>query len=416
MTRSFTKAVLGAAVLAGAVGFSGLQAAEPLKMGALATLEGAFTILGQEGMRGVEMALQEVNYEVAGRKIELIKASTNTQPDRAVAEARKLVEQDGAEIIIGPLSGSEGLAVKDYAKTQPDVTFLNGASAAQDTTLRDPAPNFFRFNPDGAQWVAGLGEYTYNVKGYRRVAIVAEDYSFPYTLVFGFMKDFCKLGGKVPEKFWVPIGNKDYSAIIASMPEDIDAIFVTLGGSDAVNFLSQYFQAGGEKPLVAGSITVDQSILSSKGRSKDYLVGTPSATPAADVNPLPEWKAFVKQYQTAFPKGLPSPSLFAQEYYVSTKAALTALAEVNGDLSNGQAKFREALANLNLMTPAGMRSLDENRQVITDIFLTEVAKGEDGKLKAKLIKVVPQVNQTLGEPMAQFLAYGPVSRDNPSCQ
>jgi len=415
MTVKFKSAVLGATLLAGVLTLGAAQAGEPLKMGALATLEGAFTVLGQEGIRGVEMALQEVNYEVAGRKIELIKASTNTQPDRAIAEARKLVEQDGVEIVIGPLSGSEGLAVKDYAKTQLGVTFLNGASAAQDTTLRDPAPNFFRFNPDGAQWVAGLGEYTYKVKGYKKIAIVAEDYSFPYTLVFGFMKDFCKLGGTVPKKFWVPIGNKDYSAIIASMPEDIDAIFVTLGGSDAVNFLSQYFQAGGDKPLVAGSITVDQSILSSKGRSKDYLVGTPSATPAADVNPLAEWKTFVAQYQKAFPKGLPSPSLFAQEYYISTKAALTALAEVKGDLSNQQAAFRAALSNMKIMTPAGMRSLDENRQVVTDVFLTEVVKGADGNLKAKLIKTVPQVNQTLGESMEKFLAYGPVSRDNPSC-
>ena len=415
MTRLVKPAVLGAAMLASAAAVGATQAAEPIKMGALATLEGAFTVLGQEGMRGVELALQEHNYEVAGRKIELIKASSNAQPDSAVAAARKLAEQDGIDIMIGPLSGSEGLAIKDYAKTQLGVTFLNGASAAQDTTLRDPAPNFFRFNPDGAQWIAGLGEYTYKVKGYKRIAVVSEDYSFPYTMVFGFMKDFCKLGGKVPEKFWVPIGNKDFSAIIASLPEDIDAIFVVMAGSDALNFLSQYFQSGGDKPLVASSMTVDQSILSSKGRSKDYLVGTPSATPAADVNPLPEWKAFVDGYRKAFPKGLNSPSLFAQEYYVSTKAALAALEMVGGDLSDGHAKFRDALANLKLMTPAGMRSLDANRQVVTDIFLTEVAKGEDGDLKAKLIKVVPQVNQTLGEPMDKFLAYGPVGRDNPSC-
>lgn len=415
MTRLVKPAVLGAAMLASAAAVGATQAAEPIKMGALATLEGAFTVLGQEGMRGVELALQEHNYEVAGRKIELIKASSNAQPDSAVAAARKLAEQDGIDIMIGPLSGSEGLAIKDYAKTQLGVTFLNGASAAQDTTLRDPAPNFFRFNPDGAQWIAGLGEYTYKVKGYKRIAVVSEDYSFPYTMVFGFMKDFCKLGGKVPEKFWVPIGNKDFSAIIASLPEDIDAIFVVMAGSDALNFLSQYFQSGGDKPLVASSMTVDQSILSSKGRSKDYLVGTPSATPAADVNPLPEWKAFVDGYRKAFPKGLKSPSLFAQEYYVSTKAALAALEMVGGDLSDGHAKFRDALANLKLMTPAGMRSLDANRQVVTDIFLTEVAKGEDGDLKAKLIKVVPQVNQTLGESMDKFLAYGPVGRDNPSC-
>ena len=77
------------------------------------------------------------------------------------------------------------------------MTFLNGTSAAQDTTLRDPAPNFFRFSTDGAQWMAGLGDYSYNDKGYHTVATVAEDYSFPYTQVFGFMAEFCKAGGHV---------------------------------------------------------------------------------------------------------------------------------------------------------------------------------------------------------------------------
>ena len=43
-------------------------------------------------------------------------------------------------------------------RRKPDVTFVNGTSAAQDTTLRDPAPNFFRFSTDGAQWMAGLGD------------------------------------------------------------------------------------------------------------------------------------------------------------------------------------------------------------------------------------------------------------------
>ena len=70
-----------------------------------------------------------------------------------------------SQILVGPLSGDEGLAVKDYAKTQPDVTFINGTSAAQDTTLRDPAPNFFRFSTDGAQWMAGLGDYAFNEQG-----------------------------------------------------------------------------------------------------------------------------------------------------------------------------------------------------------------------------------------------------------
>ena len=52
------------------------------------------------------------------------------------------------------------------------------------------APNFFRFGGDGAQWLAGLGSYAYNEKGWRKVAILGEDYSFPYTQAAGFVSEF----------------------------------------------------------------------------------------------------------------------------------------------------------------------------------------------------------------------------------
>jgi branched-chain amino acid transport system substrate-binding protein len=284
------------------------MAQDTIKIGVLATLEGAFTVLGEDGMRGAELALQEVNYEVAGHKLEVITGSSDASPDSAVRAARKLVEQDGVQILIGPLSGSEGLAIRDYALEHPEVTFVNGTSAAQDTTLRNPAPNFFRFSTDGAQWMAGLGEYAYNELGYRSVAVLAEDYSFPYTQVEGFMLPFCQLGGTVPAKFWVPIGNRDYSSVIASLPEDVDAIFVALGGADAVNFLTQYEQAGGFLPLIGGSITVDQTVLGTEGRTREFVVGTPAAGPIADTWDDPRWTSFVADYREAFRRHPCSPT------------------------------------------------------------------------------------------------------------
>jgi branched-chain amino acid transport system substrate-binding protein len=387
-----------------------------IKVGLLATLEGAFTVLGQDGIRGAELALKEAGYMAGGKKIEIIKGSSDASPDSAVKAARKLVEQDGVAILIGPLSGDEGLAVKDYAKTKPDVTFINGTSAAQDTTLRDPAPNFFRFSTDGAQWMAGLGDYVFNVKKYKNVVTIAEDYSFPYTQVFGFMASFCKDGGHVPKKFWVPIGNKDFSSVIAAIPDKIDAIYVALGGADGVNFLSQYQQSGGTAPLIGGSITVDQTVLGTQGKQRDFIVGTPAAGPIADNSDDPAWKKFVADYKAAYKDGFPSPSLFAQGYYINTKAMLLALDKVGGDLSDKEVKFREALSKLEFDTPTGKVKLDKNRQAIADNYLTEVAKGSDGNLYNKVIKVVPAVNQTMGLPEADFLKLGAVGRDNPDCK
>ena len=392
--------------------------AEELKLGAVAVLEGAFAVLGQDSMRGVELALREFDYSAGGRRIVLITGSTDASPDSAVRVTRKIVEQDGAPIVIGPLSGSEGIAIRDYAKTRPEATFLNGASAAQDTTLRAPAPNFFRFSTEGAQWMAGLGEYVYQEKGYRSVAVLAEDYSFPYTQVFGFLEPFCRLGGKAPQdaRFYVPIGNKDYSSVIAALPDDVDAIFVALGGADAVNFLSQYEQAGGELPLIGGSITVDQTVLGSKGRARDFIIGTPSGGPVSNTWDDPRWQKFVAAYKAAFPDGFPSPSLFAHAYYVNTKAALLALNETGGDLSDGGAKFRQTLAALEFETPTGRVRLDERRNGVADVFLTEVTEGPGGNLLNKTIKVIPGVSQTFGLPYEEFLKYGPVSRENPACE
>jgi branched-chain amino acid transport system substrate-binding protein len=388
--------------------------AETIKIGVLATFEGPFTVLGEDGLRGAMVAVEELGGKVAGMDIEIVRGSSDASPDSAVRAARKLVEQDGVTVLVGPLSGDEGLAVKDYARTQPGVTFINGTSAAQDTTLRDPAENFFRFSTDGAQWMAGLGTYAFTDKGYKSVAVVAEDYSFPYTQVFGFMAEFCKAGGTVPSKSWVPLGTKDYASVIAAIPDDVDAIYVALGGADAVNFLGQYQAAGGEAPLVGGSITVDQTVLTSEGKIRDVLIGTPSAGPIADTNTTPEWMAFVDAYKTQ-EGAFPSPSLFAHGYYVNMKATLMGLEAVGGDTSDGGAKLRAALAGLTVPTPTGSVSLDANRNAVADIFLTEVVEGPDGNLVNNLVKVIPAVNQTLGIDPAEFLALGVANRDNPSC-
>ena len=403
-----------AAAAAAAFGSTVLAQGTPVKIGLLATLEGPFAAGGADGMRGAELAIKQRGGVVAGRKIELLKASSDAKPDVAVNATRKLVEQDKVEIMVGPLSGGEGIAVKDYSKTQPQVTFINGGSGAQATTLVNTSPNFFRFNTEGAQWMVGLGKAAMD-KGYRRTMIIAEDYAFPYSQVQGFMAEYCRLGGKVPAKAWVPLGGKDYSSVIAKIPNDVDALLVVLGGADAVNFLTQYENAGGDKPMMGGSITVSQDVLNYKGKRRESLVGTISAGPVADNFDGADWKAFVADYKQTYPVsagGFPSPSLFAYVYYVNMKAALDGLAAVNGDLSGGQVKYREALSKMVLKTPTGEVRLDGNRQAIGTTFVTEVVKDAQGNLSTRVLRKVDNIDQTLGIKKEDFQMG---TRDVPSC-
>jgi branched-chain amino acid transport system substrate-binding protein len=420
---------LAAAVaLTAVVGSGSANAADKIKIGVTATLEGTYTVLGEDGMRGYELAVKAHGGKAGGREIETVVGSTDASPDSAIRAAKKLVEQDKVDVLVSPLSGAEGIAVRDYSKTQPQITVINASSGAVETTYGDPSagitpsPTFYRFNMDGAQWHAGLGDYIYNVKHYKKIATIAEDYAFTYTQVMGLVVEYCKAGGQISKRIWVPLGTKDFASFIPQLlSEDVDAIYLGLGGADAVNFLNQYQQAGGNAHLIGGSIMVDQTVLSSKGKAKDSLIGTPAASGLADNDPSPAWQAFVKAYRAMpkegyFKNPFGSPSLLAISYYNSADATFKALDQVNGDLSDGNKKFRTALQNMVLDAPNGKITLDENRQAIGTNFITEVVKDEKGDLVSKLVKTVPNVQQRLGFSKAVYDKFVPPGRDNPPCK
>ena len=220
------------------------------------------------------------------------------------------------------------------------------------------------------------------------------------------------------ERLWVPLGSGDYAGVIAKLPDNVDAIYLGVGGTDAINFLNQYQQAGGKAKLIGGSIMADPTVLSSKGKAKDALIGTPTSGWVANDNPAPEWQAYVKAYQDGFPadKRLPSPSLFGVGYHVNTLAMIAGLNEVNGDLSGGQKKFHAALSKLKLKTPLGEISLNENRQASGSVFVTEVSANADGTLSNKMVARVDNVTQTLGMTPDAFRAMGLPSRTTPDCK
>src|ERR1700748_2180601 len=360
-------------------------AQEKIKVGVTATLEGTYTVLGEDGMRGFQTALNKFGKKIGNKELEFVVASTDATPDSAVRAVRKLIEQDKVQILLSPLSGDEGIAVKNFAKTHPELTFINAASGAQETTYVDPAPNFFRYNMDGAQWQVGLGKYAYENKGYRKIATVGEDYSFIYTQVFGLVLEFCGAGGQISSRQWVPLGTKDFASVIAALPDDVDAIYLGLGGADAVNFLNQYQQAGGKAHLLGGSIMVDQTVLSAKGNAKNAMIGTIAASGMADTWDDAGWKAFQKLYQEATPadKRLPSPGLLATNYYDATMALYEALNKIKGDLGPNQDNLKKTLASLDIDAPNGHIKLDANRQAIGTNFVTEVVEDGNGGLVSK---------------------------------
>ena len=166
----------------------------------------------------------------------------------------------------------------------------------------------------------------------------------------------------------------------------------TSGAAAAVGFAAPFvLSTSGRAAAISPGETIKVGLVGCGGR------GSGAANQALGADPNVVLTAVGDAFEDALQRGLKS------------------LQKVNGDLSRGQKRFQATLAKLSFESPTGKVSLDENSQAITDVFITEVAHDKDGKLYNKIVKVVPQVRQTLGMPREAFLKLGKAGRDNPEC-
>jgi branched-chain amino acid transport system substrate-binding protein len=394
-----------------------------IKVGVLTTCGGPFASFEAESLSGAKYALikdaggkadgqgaqdQVSGATVAGKPIAISYGCSDATPDKAVSEARRLVENVGVKILLGPLSGDEGVAVANYAKTIPGVTFVNGTSGAQSTTLSVKAPNFFRFGGDGAQWMAGLGTYAYKTLGWRKVAILGEDYSYPYTQAAGFVSEFSSLGGEVTGRTWVPLSQTDWSSPVAQLPRDVDGVLLLTGGTNTVAAEKAFIQIGKDPGsyLLGGSSVMDPTSFT----VGDQLEGLTGGSPVPLGGTGKGWKSYVDGFTKQFPK-VPGDSLFTVLYYDGMEAIIQGLTQVKGDLSGDEKAFQDALTKLQPTFPNGKVKLDANRNSVQPAFVVQITK-DGSKLGFKVVQTVPEVDQTFG---GLFSASSPApSRTEPS--
>ena len=131
-----------------------------------------------------------------------------------------------------PAVGRRGDRSRQLRQARPTKTVIIGTAGLR-IRPSGPAPNFFRFNGDGAQWNAGLGDIVYKKLGWRTAAVVMDDYSFGWTSAAGFIADFCAMGGKVTKRVFPPLNTTDYSSYARQLPPpgQVDGYFGVVGGT-----------------------------------------------------------------------------------------------------------------------------------------------------------------------------------------
>lgn len=416
---------------------------EVINLAVLSDCEGAFGGFHDQDLAGVVAAFAEfagatvtnpnkptdgfTGASVAGVPVELVGIGcADDTADKAIEETRRLMEQIGADIMIGPLSGDESIAVANYAKDHPTQTFINGTAGALDTTMHVQAPNFFRYNGDGAQWNAGTGDYAKNVLGWDTAAVVMDDYSFGWTSAAGFIAEFCAAGGDVTSRVFPPLNTTDYSSFAAQLPDpdEVDGYFWVVGGTGTIPSLKAFEDAKGElnPEQHMGNLFWEFAVGAfDPGMAGAYVGGFGTAADLA-LDSVGEHTAILDRHFDDFPDpggamtpaALQAHSGFLVNYFVAAKALIQALEQVGGDISDDHQALQAALGGLTVEGPYGPISLDSNRQAIVDSYVRQIVANDDGSLGLTTVAVIPGVDQSFGGAFTPDI--DPPGREVPTCE
>jgi branched-chain amino acid transport system substrate-binding protein len=340
---------------------------------------------------------------VAGKQIKIVGygCGNDTVP-LAVTETKRLMEQLGADVMVGPLSGDEAVSVANYAKAHPTKTFIIGTAGSQDPTLQIAPKNMFRYHGDGAQWNAGTGEIAYRKLGWRKAAIIMDDYSFGWTTGAGLIADFCAMGGQITKRVFAPLNTTDYAPYIRQLPPPsaVDGYFWTIGGNATGASLKAYEQAYGptDPKKFVGNLFF--AFLGNFAEIAPRLTGAylggfgtaPGLKTAAA-------KAYEGRVAKVFP-GLNGGNYadgFVYNYYNAAWALVQGLTKSGGALgAKLQASLPRSIKPGYQISGGGVVHLDANRQAIQDQWPLQIVKGADGKPAVTLAGFVPNVTQSFG--------------------
>jgi branched-chain amino acid transport system substrate-binding protein len=384
--RRFIKNSAGAgAALASSLAAPALlaQTRAPIKIGNLNSYTGAIAYASEVNLNAMNLYFDSINWTVAGRKIEIIKEDDQFNPQVGLQKAKKLVESDKVDLVVGVQASNVALAVLNYMKQQKAFYVVSGAGT--DAITWDRYPYLFRTSISAYQLSMPTAHYVYDNLG-KEIVTAGSDYAGGRDVIGQFKGPYVAKGGKVLKEIWPPLGTQDFSPYLTDIKSiNPPVTYDFMPGADAVRFIQQYSEFGlKEKMPLVGFTMIDSQMIATLGKS---ALGVISALTYVDTLDIPEAKKFAADYQAKFKA---SPDLFADYGYVAAKALAEAIQAVDGDTSNKD-KLAEAMTKVSFKAPRGAFRFDPaTHNPIQDIYICQVIEHE-GKLTTKILSTAKDV-------------------------
>jgi len=222
---------------------------DPIKVGVIADQTGPLSFVGAANTNVARMLVGDINARggLLGRHVELIVEDSGTDDAMAAAVARKLVEQDGVDVILGGIYSSTRQAIKGPAVVEGHTLYIY----PEQYEGQESDPLIFCTGPVPAQQVDPFIPWLMRETGARTFYLPSSDYIWPHVLNARVREVVTANGGTIVGEEYYPLDHMDYRATVDRIvASEADVVFNTIvppGVSPFIELLhdSGYSSRGG---------------------------------------------------------------------------------------------------------------------------------------------------------------------------
>lgn len=382
--RDVLKSGGGIAAVSALPGFAFAQAQATFRLGSLCPVTGAGGPYGSGMQKAIEIAIAEVNAlgGAGGRKLELFSEDGQTKPDAAVLAAKKLIEVNKVQAILGTWSSGVTLAVMPL--TDAAGVIQMNTSGAPAISTQDTKDLVWRFQATNDRFGAAFAVIA-EKRGWKRPATMAFNNASGIGNAEGFKRAWEKKGGKLVASVVYEPNRPSYRTelqqILAAKP---DVIVTGSYVPDSTIILREWYQSGQDVKWILPGWAANPDLIKALGN--EAVEGVISVDSVSNENAV-SYKALDAAYMKAMGKPV-STNVYACMTYdmVVCLALAMEAAGTTATVAQVNAKIRE------VSNPEG----------------TKVYSFADGK---KLLQEKKKINYEGASSKLDFDQYGDVTPD-----
>ena len=326
-----------------------------------------------------------------GRQLD-ITSEDSVNPATAATKAQRMLEQDGATVLMGEINSASALTIMQVAARNKRFYMQIGARS---DALRGKNCNRYTFHVDipSAVMVNSVGKALVrdNMMKDKKFYTLTADYLFGHDLASSARRFFAANGGKLIGDELVATDVTDFSPYLLKIRQaKPDVVCSNLAGNQVTNLIKQYAEFGLPYPIVGFNLNTADAWAAGEGN----LSGTWPTVWHHDLD-VPASKTFVANFTKKYGK---PPENHAWIEYISLKIMAQAMSETKSTDTEKLIAYLEKQPQFDILKARKGYFRDWDHQLMQEAYPFTVkpkGKAKDKWDTLQLGQAIPGANESL---------------------